>query len=131
LMYQTASLAGSSDSAASVVFSDVDSLVGRLGARLSRSFAIDPDAAQPHVITTWLRPSVWYEFRGNPLTSFSSETGLIPFRSDLGGGWSEILAGFDVQVARNASFYASASYQIGFDGRSDAYGGKFGARVTW
>lgn len=131
LMYQTASLTGSSDSAASVVFSDVDSLVGRLGARLSRSFAIDPDAAQPHVITAWLRPSVWYEFLGNPTTSFSSATGLIPFRSDLGGGWGEILAGFDVQVARNASFYASASYQIGFDGKSDAYGGKFGARVTW
>ncbi|WP_426442579.1 autotransporter outer membrane beta-barrel domain-containing protein [Bradyrhizobium genosp. P] len=131
LIYQTASLAGSADSAASVAFNDVDSLAGRLGARFARSFAIDPGAVQPHLITAWVRPSVWYEFLGNPTTSFSSATGFIPFRSDLGGSWGEIAAGFDVQVARNTSFYTNLNYQIGFNGRSDAYGGKFGARVAW
>jgi autotransporter family porin len=131
LVFQTATLSGTSDSAASIVFHEVDSLAGRIGARLARSFAIDPAEQQPRLITAWLRPSVWYEFLGNPLTSFSSATGYIPFRADLGGGWGEVTAGLDIQVTRAASLYANGIYQIAFDGRSDAFGGKFGARLTW
>ncbi|WP_213774684.1 autotransporter outer membrane beta-barrel domain-containing protein [Bradyrhizobium sp. dw_78] len=131
LVYQTASLAGTADSFASVIFNDVDSLAGRIGARVERSWAIDPSTPQSRLMTVWLRPSLWYEFLGDPHTSFSSATGYIPFRSDLGGGWVEVTAGLDAQISRNVDFYANGLYQISFNGRSDAFGGKFGARVTW
>ncbi len=131
LVYQTASLAGSTDGFASVIFNDVDSLAGRIGARVERSWAIDPSTPQPRLMTAWLRPSLWYEFLGDPRTSFSSATGYIPFSSDLGSGWVEVTAGLDAQISRNVSFYANGLCQISFNGRSDAFGGKFGARVTW
>ena len=66
-----------------------------------------PDSRQ---ITGWIRPNLWNEFLGNPTTSFSSETGFLPFHADLGGLWSEINTGVDG----------------GF-----AYTGKVGLRVTW
>ena len=131
LIYQTASLADSTDSAATVLFKNIDSLAGRLGARLARSWALDATEVQPHLITAWLRPSLWYEFRGNPVTEFSSATGFIPFRADLGGSWAELNAGFDAQITRTTSFYANTSYQVDLNGHSDLYGGKFGVRVTW
>lgn len=131
MIYQSASLGDTSDQAATVVFDNVDSLVGRIGARFAKSFAIDPGVDHPRLATAWLRPSVWYEFTGDPRTIFSSATGFVPFRSDTGGGWAEILAGFDAQVTKSASIYANASYQVGFEGNTDAYGGKIGARISW
>lgn len=49
-------------------------------------------------MTAWLKASLWNEFMGNPKTAFSSATGFIPFRSDLGGAWAELKAGIDAQM---------------------------------
>ena len=63
----------------------MDSLLGRIGARIGRTWALGDGL---RIITAWIRPSLWNEFRGNPITSFSSETGFIPFHADLGGLWA-------------------------------------------
>lgn len=130
LVYQTLVNGSAHDRAALVRFSDVDSLAGRVGARLAKGWAME-DGTHPRTMTAWLKASLWNEFLGNPKTSFSSATGMIRFHSDLGGAWAEIRAGVDTQIARNTALYASAGYSIGFDGRSHVYDGRVGLKLTW
>ncbi|SKC01551.1 outer membrane autotransporter barrel domain-containing protein, partial [Bosea thiooxidans] len=130
LIYQTLVNGSGHDGAALVRFSDVESLAGRIGARLAKGWALD-EGPRPRMLTAWLKASLWNEFLGDPKTSFSSASGMIPFRSDLGGAWGEVRVGVDSQIARNAALYASAGYSVGFDGRSHAYDGRLGVKVTW
>ena len=130
LIYQTLTQKSGHDGVALVRFSDVDSLAGRIGARLARDWIVGEDG-QPRKIATWMKASLWNEFLGDPKTSFSSATGMIPFRSDLGGAWGEVKVGVDAQIAGNAALYASAGYSIGLDGRSHASDGRVGVKFTW
>ncbi|MGO4671352.1 autotransporter outer membrane beta-barrel domain-containing protein [Bosea sp. 2YAB26] len=133
LVYQTISNGSASDSAALVRFSDADSLAGRIGARLARSWTLEDatGGVKPRMLTAWLKASLWNEFMGNPKTAFSSATGFIPFRADLGGSWAEFKVGADAQMTRNTALYASAGYSIGLNGRSHAYDGRLGIKVSW
>lgn len=133
IVYQTISSGTAADAAALVRFSDADSLAGRIGGRLAKSWTLEEPATggRPRMLTAWLKASLWNEFLGNPKTSFSSATGFIPFRSDLGGSWAELKAGVDAQIARNVALYASAGYSVGLDGRSHAYDGRLGVKVSW
>lgn len=132
LVYQTLVNGSGHDGAALVRFSDVDSLAGRIGARVARSWEIGrDDAARPRMMTAWAKASLWNEFLGDPKTSFSSATGPITFRSDLGGAWAEVKAGADAQLTGNTAMFASAGYSVGLDGRSHAYDGRVGLKVTW
>jgi outer membrane autotransporter protein len=129
LIYQNVHINDTNDIAAQIRFADVDSLAARIGARFGRTWAID-DSAQ-RTLTAWIRPNLWNEFRGNPTTSLSSETGFVPFHADLGGLWGEINAGVSGQVTSTTTLYANASYQSRFDGGGFAYNGKVGLRVNW
>jgi autotransporter family porin len=130
LIYQWIELDDARDPAAEVRFRDVQSLVGRVGVRLARTWDLgEPDNLRR--LTAWVRPSVWYEFLGDPKTQFSSETGFRSFRADYGGGWFEIKAGVTGQVARNVALYGSVGYSVGFDGDRHAWDGKVGVRVHW
>lgn len=135
LIYQKAWLGDAIEPAATIRFTDAQSLAGRVGARLSRSWLLDAGSATGgagmRTMTVWIRPNIWYEFLGNPRTEFSSADGFIPFRASLRGGWFEINGGLDAQVVRNVSLVANASYQHGFDSRSYAYHGRLGVRVNW
>ncbi len=133
IVYQTISSGKASDGVALVRYSDADSFAGRIGARLARSWTLEDAASggRPRMLTAWLKASLWNEFLGNPKTSFSSATGFIPFRSDLGGSWAELKAGVDAQVARNVALYASAGYSVGLNGRAHAYDGRLGVKVNW
>ena len=131
LIYQQISFDAARDTAALVKFSDVDSLVGRVGARIGRTWSVDGNAPGGRLITVWIRPNVGHEFRGNPLTQFSSDTGFIPFRAALGGNWGEINAGVSGQVRRDTTLFANASYQERFDRKGFAYNGKAGVRLAW
>jgi outer membrane autotransporter protein len=131
LIYQAAHLSDSSDAAASVRFSNIDSLAARVGVRFAKAWPLDGQADSPRQIKAWLRPSVWHEFLGQPKTEFSSATGSIPFKDDLSGSWAEITAGLDANIHKNASVYGNVGYQVAFDGKSDAYSAKVGLRITW
>ena len=130
VVYQTIGLDDTSDRAASVKFSDIDSLAARIGVRFANTWKMGA-ASQPSLVTTWFRPNLWQEFLGDPTTAFSSATGLIPFRAHLGGEWLELNGGITAQIDRTTSLFANASYQLGLDGRSDAWDGKIGLRVNW
>jgi outer membrane autotransporter protein len=129
VIYQHININDSSDIAAQVRFDGVESLAARIGARFGRTWAIDETGQQ--TITAWIRPNLWNELRGNPTTSFSSETGFIPFFADLGGLWGEVNIGVSGQVRPNTTLYANASYQSRLDGGGFAYTGKAGVRVSW
>ena len=58
-------------------------------------------------------------------------TRIIPFRADLGGTWVELNSGITAQIDRATALYANAAYQLGLDGRSEAWDGKIGLRVNW
>jgi outer membrane autotransporter protein len=133
VIYQNIRLSDASDIAAQVRFDDIDSLAARIGARIAKTWVLDSWALDPgpRIVTAWIRPNLWREMRGNPATSFSSETGFIPFHADLRGNWAEINAGVSAAVNRITTFYANASYQTGLDGRSFAYNGKVGIRLNW
>ena len=128
LIFQNIHINDANDIAAQIRFTDVDSLAGRLGARFGRTWLVDDSS---RIITAWIRPSLWNEFRGDPTTSFSSASGFVPFHADLGGLWGEINAGISGQVTSTTTLYANASYQSRFDGGGFAYNGKVGLRVNW
>jgi len=132
-VYQNIDLSGAQDAAAQIRFANVDSLAARVGARFGRTWSLDDAQAGgfARTITAWLRPNLWHEFRGDPLTQFSSDTGFIPFRSDLGGSWGELNAGINGQIDRYTTLFANASYQQRFEGKTYAYDGKLGIRVNW
>jgi len=67
----------------------------------------------------------WNKFRGNPITSSSSETGLIPIplRSRRAAGRDKCRV--SGKVNPNTTLYANA-YDAGF-----AYSGKAGLRTNW
>ena len=114
-------------------FQDVDLLAGRVGVRLANTWTMPSmlGMSQPMLVTGWFRPNLWHEFLGDPKTLFSSKTGFIPFRADLGGSWVELNGGISAQINRTTSLYANTSYQIGLDGDSTAWDAKVGMRVNW
>ena len=134
LVYQSVDLDTGRDIGAIVRFDDVESLAGRLGVRFATTWAMPTGfwgLPQPGLVTAWFRPNYWHEFSGSPRTSFSSETGFIPFQADLGEAWVELNSGISARVDRFTELYANGSYQFGVEGDSDAWGGKVGLRVNW
>ncbi|MCL2645010.1 MAG: autotransporter outer membrane beta-barrel domain-containing protein, partial [Betaproteobacteria bacterium] len=127
LIYQYINLNNANDSTVQVTFNHVDSLVGRIGARIGRSWKLDDERQR----TVWVRPSVYHEFRGDPVTKFSSADGPVPFHADLGGTWGEINVGMSGQTSRSTTLFANASYDKRFDGKGYSYDGKVGVRVSW
>jgi outer membrane autotransporter protein len=134
LVYQSVELDTARDIAATVRFEDAESLAGRLGVRFASTWVLPAGywgLPQPGLATAWFRPSYWHEFSGDPRTLFSSEAGFIPFQADLGEAWVEFNSGLSARVDRFTELYATASYQLGTEGDSDAWGGKIGLRVNW
>ena len=131
LIYQNINFNSALDNEALVKFSNVDSLIGRIGARFGRTWSLDGNAPDARRITAWIRPNVWQEFRGNPITQFSSEDGFVPFRADLGGTWGEVNVGVSAQINLNTTLFANASYQARFNGKGTGYDDKAGVRVNW
>jgi outer membrane autotransporter protein len=131
LVYQYIGLADGGDVGATVRFSDVDSLAGRVGARLGHTSTWEGESGGTRKLTAWLRPNVWHEFLGTPKTAFSSANGFVPFRAELGGTWFEINAGISGQIGQSTSMFANVSYQTRFNGSSYAYNGKVGLRMSW
>ena len=130
LIYQGVSVDNAADSAASVRFGNVNSLSGRVGARLSRTWALE-GGEHPRNLDLWLSGNVWHEFSADPTTSVSADTGYVPFRSNLKGSWYEVQAGVSTQVTRTTSVYANLGYEKAFSHGIQALNGTLGLRVNW
>ena len=130
LVYQRVDLKDASDIGADVRFSAAESATGRIGGRLARTWNLD-ESDNPRHATAWLSANLWREFAGNNKTELSSADGFVPFRSDLGGNWTDMGAGFSTQLTHTATVFAHANYIDGEYGNHHAYSGKFGVRVNW
>ena len=132
--FQTVDVSDASDIGAAIRFADANSLLGRIGARFVKTSSLaEFGGLASGVFTSWVRPSFWYEFLGDPTTSFSSEQGFVPFTAELFGPTLALDAGFTAQVSADTAVYASASYQIGLGAgaEGDAYNGKLGVKLGW
>lgn len=133
VIYQRTNSGQSSDAAATVRFSNITSLAGRLGLRWANTWTLEPTAqGAPRLFTGWLRFNVWKEFKGEPATSFSSTDGFVPFDGSIKGSWWQLNGGMTWELDKNTSLYANLGYQKGFDSRGfRAWDGKVGVRWNW
>jgi len=131
VIYQWFDFDDASDLAANVRFDDTTSLVGRLSARISRGWIHRDDPDRPLSSAAWARVGIWHEFEGEPVTSFSSDDGYIPFAVDLAGSWWEFELGATREISRNVFFYGNVGYSQGFDDDRRAWEGKLGLRADW
>ncbi len=132
IIYQTIGSDSARDPAATVRFSNVDSLAARLGLRWANTWTLEPTSdGIRRLFTGWLRLNFWREFRGQPVTEFSSAEGYVPFHANMKGNWWQLNAGMTWQLDQSWSFYANLGYQRGFDKSFDAWDGKIGLRWNW
>jgi outer membrane autotransporter protein len=132
VIYQHIPTDSSRDPAATVRFRRMDSLAARLGLRWADTWTLEPtDAGIRRLFTGWLRANVWHEFRGQPVTEFSSADGYVPFEADLKGTWWQLNAGMTWQLGASTSVYANLGYQRSFGRDFDAWDGKAGVRWNW
>ncbi|WP_296225953.1 autotransporter outer membrane beta-barrel domain-containing protein [Ralstonia sp. UBA689] len=128
IVYQRAAFADANDGAADVHFNSVNSMLGRLGVRVSKRWGESPERQH----TAWVHANVWHEFRGQTGTQMSSpDGGFVPFTSQLPSTTLELMGGLTAQVAKNGVFYASLGYQISADRRLHGVNGKAGVRWGW
>jgi fibronectin-binding autotransporter adhesin len=127
VLYQGISLDDARDSAAKLRFGNVDSLAGRVGARVSRRFPL----ADQRALDLWFRVNLWREFTADPKTFVSSANGEVPFHANQKGSWAELQAGVDAPVSKNVSLYGNLGYSKGFDRGVRSVNGTVGVRVAW
>lgn len=133
LAYQNVSFGDVADAYGRFSLSDGESLRGRLGMRLSKSWNM-ADTLKPRMLTTWLRTNVWHEFMGDSSTTVSGFGGENPLtvNSSLGGTWAEIGAGVSGQVDDNVALFATGAYNRSIDNRGrEAWNGRLGVTVKW
>jgi outer membrane autotransporter protein len=138
LVYQAIDLGSFNDGVSDVRYSDEDSLAGRVGLRLARSWDLEEvrnpatgAAPQTRQASLWFRGDLWDEFLDQPTTEFSSAHGFIPFTADLTGSWWKLGLGGTYDFKTNATFYGNVNYERTFDGDAYAWEGKLGLKVTW
>ncbi|RDY65888.1 autotransporter outer membrane beta-barrel domain-containing protein [Lysobacter soli] len=133
IVYQRVDDFEGDDVVAQVRFREAESLAARLGVRWARDWRLEPASdGAPRLMSGWLRANVWHEFKGEPLTLFSSGNGDLPFQADISGTWWQLNAGMTRELGRTTSLYANIGYQRSFGGnRFDAWDGKLGLRWNW
>jgi outer membrane autotransporter protein len=135
LIYQTVDMGSFSDSAATVDFDNLDALTGRLGGRVARTWEVGLAANDKtaRLATVWGSLSLWHEFLGaTSTTSFSSETGPVPFTAELADNWMEVSIGGSLQIAASATIYGNLDFEAAFDGGDYGIGGgNLGLRMNW
>jgi len=132
VIYQRINKDNNVDPAALIRFDDMDSLAARLGLRWADTWTLEPtDNGIRRLFSGWLRLNVWHEFRGQPVTEFSSAEGYVPFKADLQGTWWQLNAGMTWQLGASTSTYANVGYQKSFNRTFDAWDAKVGMRWNW
>ncbi|MEN3930045.1 autotransporter outer membrane beta-barrel domain-containing protein [Microvirga sp. W0021] len=133
LAYQNTSFDSFSDAYGHFRISSSDSLRGRIGARLAKTFNTN-DAANPRLVTAWARANIWHEFMGDNKTTFTTLSSLNGFTvpSNLGGTWAEIGVGVTAQISDNISLFTTGSYSHSLDNKGrQTWDGRLGASVRW
>jgi len=127
VIFQTVALNRVADAGAEVRFNDMESLAGRLGVRVARTWSDGDEGA----ITLWGRANLWYEFLGDTSTEFSSAAGFVPVHANLGGEWVELNAGITAEISERVSVHGNVSYETDFGNDLRAYEAQVGIRVRF
>ncbi|CDZ68136.1 Autotransporter [Neorhizobium galegae bv. orientalis] len=133
IIWQTIHIGGFNDGAADIHYDNLNSLVGRLGARVARTWKAEEEhEGEPsRLATMWGRVNLWHEFTAKAQTDISSENGFVPFSADLNETWIEVGIGATRQLSKNMSVYGNLNFSTTFDGDNYAWNGKVGLRVNW
>lgn len=126
LIYQNMSLDSAADIAAQIRFDDMESLAGRVGSRVAKTWT-----PNTQTVTLWGRANLWYEFLGNTSSEFSSAAGFVPIRADLGGAWAEFGGGVTAEVTRKLTVHLNFGYETGFDKPQHSYDLQGGIKLRW
>ncbi len=134
LIYQTVNMDSFNDGASDVNFDNLDSLTGRIGGRVARTWAVEAAAADKpaRLATVWGSVNLWHEFLDTTsTTSFSSATGFIPFTAGLDENWVELGVGGSLQMTASTTVYGNVNFETPFDGGGYGVDGKIGLRMNW
>lgn len=134
IVYQRLRLNDARDRAALLQWDSTDSLAGRIGLRVAKTWehAAATAGAPARQTTLWGRVNLWHEFNGDSTLRASSAQGPVPLAASLGGQWTELQLGVTAQLGRNTSLYGNVGAQWGLGGDdSHAYEGRVGVRVNW
>ena len=115
-------------------FDNLNSLTGRIGGRVARSWAVEAAAGDKpaRLATAWGQVNLWHEFLdATSTTSFSSATGFIPFTADLDENWLEVGVGGSLQMTASTTLYGNVNFETPFDGGGYGIDGKIGLRMNW
>ncbi len=133
LAYQLVDIDRNRDDFGIFSFGNEDSLRGRLGARVAKTWN-QGDSAKPRPVTAWLRANVWHEFLGDPKMTVTALNGANPlyFVSSMGGTWGEIGVGASGQVSDTITVFGSGAYNHSLDNNGrEAWDGRLGMTVKW
>lgn len=130
-VYQSLSMSSAHDGLAQVNFDRTQGLAGRLGLRLANNWLLPPsgNAKIQHKITAWLRASAWRQNDSKSITQFSSDTGFLPFVSDLSGNWIQTDLGVTAQLTDAMSLYGTLGRDFFLNGHGKAYNAIGGIKV--
>jgi outer membrane autotransporter protein len=133
VVWQTITVDDFNDGAADIRYDNTNSLAGRFGARVARTW--ESEGATPlepaQLSTVWGRVNLWHEFAAEARTEISSAEGYVPFSSGLDETWIEFGIGGTRQLLRKTSLYGNVNFSTTFDGDNYAWTGKVGVRVNW
>ena len=131
LIYQHFYGGEGSDEGGPVRFDQTDSLVGRIGLRVERTWSRETGGGETRMTTGWGRLNLRHEFLEQPKTTFQTEDADVSFLADTGKNWLELNGGLTRQMSNRSVIYLNAAYQWDLDGQGYAYSGKFGVRFNW
>ncbi len=134
IIYQNVSFDNARDAFGRFTFDDGDSMRGRLGLRLTKTWNGAENGMQARLITGWLRANIWHEFMGQTTTKISGINGgeVTPFSSNLEGTWGELGAGITAQMTDKVNVFATGAYNRSLDNKGrEGWDGRLGMTVKW
>ena len=133
LVYQLVQLGNGSDGSSLVSFADANSLVGRAGGRLVKTWDTG-ESDRPRPFSAWLSGNMLHEFLGNPTTTFAGLSGgnALTFAGPSAGTWASVGAGASGTIGPSTTVFATAAYQRNVDGQQQyAWSGRIGITQRW
>ena len=142
LVYQMINLNDFNDGAADVRYSDTNSLAGRIGARLARSWDLEeaqgdgpsesgaPRAGAPGLGMA-ARPTSGTSSSASRRPSSPRHNGFVPFTADLEGSWMKVGLGGTYDFATTPRSTATSTTSGPSTATAYAWEGKLGVKVTW
>lgn len=107
---------------------DDDSVIGRAGFRLKRTWDTNPSNAGG-LFSFYGKANLWNAFSGAKSTVFygTSTPQLIEFKQT----WADVGLGTTFSVGTGAEFFADADVEFGIDQPATALSGRAGFRIRW